>query len=285
MSRSLRTALLKLESNKELAASQFTPAQRKALDAFGQQTGALECIRRGSGYIYKISQPQLFATHLRAFAPETATPQANDIPQRAQHIAQTRSSKAGKHQHRYHYPIIKSIGPGVAWHNPARNMHLPLGQLTKDYGATTIQIDVQDQWRSEQPLWLVENQALFDRHDWLPKGLAATLIFFEGYLDGRLLAWLAQQPRSPQVVFFSDYDGVGLVNFARLHALLGEQCEFWLMPNWQNKLQQYGNRKLWRKTLQQFRSSIEYLPPYLQPLTTQMQRSGLALEQEAVWLE
>ncbi len=35
-------------------------------------------------------------------------------------------------------------------------------------GAAALAIHAGSTWRSEHPLWLVENQALFDRLDWLP---------------------------------------------------------------------------------------------------------------------
>ena len=49
-------------------------------------------------------------------------------------------------------------------------------------------------------LWLVENQALFDRTDWLPEGTQATLLYYGGQLDGRLLSWLGHRPRFPSQV-------------------------------------------------------------------------------------
>jgi len=130
----------------------------------------------------------------------------------------------------------------------------------------------------------VENQALFDRTDWLPVGTQATLLYYGGQLDGRLLAWLGQRPRASRVVLFPDYDGVGLANFARLFAQLGDTCECWLMPDWQSKLARYGSQRLWQDTLREFTSAVPQLPDYLGPLTEQMRQSGRALEQEAVWL-
>ena len=83
---------------------------------------------------------------------------------------------------------------------------------------------------------------------------------------------------------FPDYDGVGLANFSRLHALLGDACQFWLMPDWAQKLDQYGSTQLWRDTMRDFSAASPLLPDYLTPLAEQMRQSGRALEQEAVWL-
>ena len=45
----LRAALLKLQGKSPLPASQFTSAQRMALDQFARQTGAVNCLRQGRG--------------------------------------------------------------------------------------------------------------------------------------------------------------------------------------------------------------------------------------------
>lgn len=73
-------------------------------------------------------------------------------------------------------------------------------------------------------------------------------------------------------------------NFARLYARLGDACECWLMPHWEVKLARYGSGQLWQETLRQFPAPATHLPDYMSALISQMQHSGLALEQEAVWL-
>lgn len=284
MDRALRTALLKLHGQEAVPASAFSAAQRKALDQFARQTGALTCQRQGRGDSYRISNAQLFKTHLGAFAPQVDGTITEKLPLRAQHIAQARDSKAGNHQHHCYYPLLKAVGEAVFWHHEEQDLELPLGKLTQDFGATSLRIETNDTWRSDQPLWLVENQALFDRTDWLAEETQASLLYYGGQLDGRLLAWLAQRPRAESIVLFPDYDGVGLVNFARLYKLLGDGCRFWLMPDWHSKLRRYGSHKLWRDTLREFSSAAAQLPDYLYPVTEQMRQLGLALEQEAVWL-
>ena len=284
MDRTLRAALLKLHGQPSLPASQFTAAQRSALDRFARQTGAITCQRQGRGDIYRISDPRLFDTHLSALSPQVGMLSTDDLPLRAQHIAHARDSKARHHQHEYYYPLLKAVGEKVLWRQGERGSELPLSQLTHHFGAASLCIEAGDTWQSGQPLWLVENQALFDRTDWLPVGTQATLLYYGGQLDGRLLAWLGQRPRASRVVLFPDYDGVGLANFARLFAQLGDTCECWLMPDWQSKLARYGSQRLWQDTLREFTSAVLQLPDYLGPLTEQMRQFGLALEQEAVWL-
>ena len=284
MDRTLRAALLKLHGQPSLQASQVTAAQRSALDRFARQTGAITCQRQGRGDIYRISDPRLFDTHLSALSPQVGMLATGDLPLRAQHIAHARDSKARTHQHECYYPLLKAVGEKVLWRQGEHGSELPLSQLTHHFGAASLCIEAGDTWQSGQPLWLVENQALFDRTDWLPVGTQATLLYYGGQLDGRLLAWLGQRPRASRVVLFPDYDGVGLANFARLFAQLGDTCECWLMPDWQSKLARYGSQRLWQDTLREFTSAVLQLPDYLGPLTEQMRQFGLALEQEAVWL-
>lgn len=284
MSRTLRTALLKLEGGGALAASHFTPAQRDALDQFARQTGAVRCQRQGRGDVYGISDQVVFATHLAQLSPLAKGDIPADLPLRAQHIARARGSKAGRHQHAYYYPPLKAVGDEVVWRNADHETELPLSRLTRDFGVASLRLEREDGWCSEQALWLVENQALFDRTDWFPAGAPATLLYYGGQLDGRLLAWLARRPRASRVMLFPDYDGVGLANVARLHARLGDACTCWLMPDWSRKLASYGKQDLWRDTLPQFTGAVAQLPDYLRPLAAQMRNSGLALEQEAIWL-
>ena len=280
----LRAALLKLQAKSPLAASQFTPAQRSALDRFARQTGAVSCLRQGRGDVYSVCNQGVFDAHVTQLSPQVEPSFAEQLPLRAQHVAHARDSKARRHQHGSYYPLLKAVGDAVSWHEAERGAELVLSAATRNFGAASLSIQPNDAWHSEQVLWLVENQALFDRTDWLPEGTQATLLYYGGQLDGRLLSWLGHRPRASQVILFADYDGVGLSNFVRLRAVLGDACEFWLMPQWERKLAHYGSVKLWRDTLRHFSKAVTHLPASLYELTEQMQHLGMALEQEAVWL-
>ena len=280
----LRAALLKLQGKSPLPASQFTAAQRGALDQFARQTGAVNCLRQGRGDVYSVCNQAVFDAHVTQLSPQVAPSIAEQLPLRALHVAHARDSKARRHQHGSHYPLLKAVGDTVSWREVKRGAELPLSAATRDFGAASLSIQSDDAWHSEQALWLVENQALFDRTDWLPEGTQATLLYYGGQLDGRLLSWLGHRPRASQVILFADYDGVGLSNFARLREALGDACDFWLMPQWESKLARYGSVQIWRDTLRHFTTAVAQLPPSVRELTEQMQHLGMALEQEAVWL-
>lgn len=283
--RILRLALLRLQTKGRVAVSQFTSSQRAALDEFAKQTGAVRCERQGRGDVYCINDQSVFDIHLLNLAPDYLNSIDTHLPQRAQRIAHARSSKAGNHQHDNYYPILKAVGENVCWYNDENHRQLPLSQLTRDFGSTSLTISATDGWYTPQVLWLVENQALFDHTEWLPKDSQVSLVYYAGQIDGRLLNWLSSRPRAQKVVHFADYDAVGLSNFTRLYARLGDECSFWLIPDWPKKLARYGNPKLWQDNLDQFLNLKENVPEYVQSLMRQMTQLGLALEQEAVWLD
>ncbi len=282
--RTLRAALGKLQGQSELPVSQFTPAQQAVLDRFARQTGALHRRTQGRGGVYQVLQAAILAAHLNALSPGTSADDAS-LPARARHIASARSSKAAAHRHDKHYLLLKAHGGQVNWQDTQRGIHLPLSEHTRDFGVAALSIASSDGWASEQDLWLVENQALFDRTDWLPPSTQASLAYYGGQLNGILLDWLAAHERFTRVILFPDYDGIGFANYARLHSRIGGRCEFWLMPGWQDKLARFGSRQLWQDTRAEFERVRSQLPPALGELTEQMAAQGLALEQEAVWLD
>ena len=65
------------------------------------------------------------------------------------------------------YLLVKAISAGVTWKTeqdiPARGFDL--SSVTEIAGAGVLAIVEDDSLHSEQPLWLVENQAMFNRLD------------------------------------------------------------------------------------------------------------------------
>jgi hypothetical protein len=108
-------------------------------------------------------------------------------------------------------------------------------------------------------------------------------------LSRLLLEWTAQRARGERFLFFPDYDGVGLLNYARLREKSLAPVEFWLMPDWADRLRQYGSSRVWQNTHKDYAAAIARLatlgmPPAVEALCQAMSGQGLALEHEAVWL-
>lgn len=288
MSRSLAAALSRLLSiNGDAPASLFTDAQRKALDELSRHTKALSARPQGRGVVYQVTHRTTLAGILRTMRPDMASALPEGLPQRATNVATHRDSKARKAGHEIHYLLLKAIGDDVRW-SRGDQCKLELSPVTAAGGAGALATQPEDGWQSDTPLWLIENQALFDRTDWLPAHTRASLAYYGGQIPERCLAWLAHSPRAPEVILFADYDGVGLQNYARLLERCRSRCSFWLMPGWRALLTRYGSQAIWRDNHAAFMAAAARLdelgaPDEVLELCGRMSREGLALEQEAVW--
>ena len=290
MSRALADALDKLlNAEGPAAATVFTPAQRRELDRFARQTGTLRLITQGRGASYLVNDAVVARAHLSALRPVALGALDASLPARANNIARMRDSKGRGHSHRTGYLLLKAIGAGVTWQRGDGAL-LDLSGNTALAGAAAIAIEAGDGWHSDAPIWLVENQALFDRLDWLPADAHGSIVYYGGQLSRLLLDWMAQRARGDRIMFFPDYDGVGLLNYARLCEKSLAPVEFWLMPDWAGRLRKYGSNPVWQNTRKDFSAAVARLdavdmPLQLKALCQAMSGQGLALEHEAVWLE
>lgn len=292
MNRPLATALHKLLNAEggQLSASDLTPAQQRALDEFRQRTRALMQQRSGRGRIIRIVHRSVVEQHLTELAPLAGIDLADTLPERAANIGRTRSSKSGKQGHDVHYLLLKTRGQPL-WQNDL-GQRLDLEEQTRNQGAAVLTIGSESHsvWRTRNSLWLIENQALFDQTDWLPGTEPLTIGWYSGHLRIQLIDWLATQTEGT-VTLFPDYDGVGLHNYVRLKHRLGTRARFWLMPDWKDKLLRFGSNALWQDTQRDFQAAVRGLEgilgdePDLKHLIDTMQANGLALEQEAIWLD
>ncbi len=288
MNRSLREALIKLEnSGGECPGSRFTPSQKRVLDEFIIRTACLTKMRQGNGTVYRISNPPVFMQNLRELRPD-AELDNQAVPVRAQNLGLTRSTKGRKNSHEASYRLLKATIPGITWQCDEKA--LDLWQLTSLAGALAVDISqAHVSLTTDSPLWLVENQGLLDDTSWVPEDLHGSVLYYQGQVSDRLVEWLCRQKRSPRILFFPDYDGVGLENYARLRKALGEDIELWLMPDWKRKLERYGDPEVWRNTLKYVANAEQKMDFYQEPeevleLVEAIKLSGKALEQEAVFL-
>ncbi|MCX8519041.1 MAG: hypothetical protein ORN21_02750 [Methylophilaceae bacterium] len=292
MSQVLAAALAKLLNGGDtVATSTFTTAQRRALEELARKTGALRVKSEGRGSVYQVVRMDTLVVYLRSLRPLNIDEIDPSLPKRAANIAQTRSSKGAEHGHVIHYLVIKAISDGVTWKTERDGFSrcLDLSAVTDIAGAGVLALADDDSWQSEHPLWLVENQALFDRMDWLPPGATGTVGYYAGQLPGYFLRWIAAKQRTPEVILFPDYDGVGLLNYARLREVCAGPCSFWLMPDWQARLNTFGNHQVWLNTYSDFQSALTMLEAMgredgVLDLCKALSSAGMALEHESVWL-
>lgn len=290
MSRSLLAALEKLRESHtgSLPASVLSSAQRRSLESFAQTTKSVQMRPSGRGVVFAIINPEVVDKHWRELSPVDLMELDRTLPNRAKNIAIARSSKSQDHLHDVHYLLLKAGKGSVTWVDDAGH-RLNLREMTDQQGAAAFAIRENNSWATDGVLWLVENQALFDRLDWLPDEPNTSVAYYSGNLRNGFLEWLAAKPRAATIWFFPDYDGVGLMNYARIKACLGNKVHFWFMPEWETKLTRLGNDSLWKDTFRDFQAAQARLANLqiereLLKLMQSMQIHGLALEQEAIWL-
>lgn len=271
-----------------IAGSTLTPSQKKQLDEFSRKTQSVQVTPKGRGVVYGILDMDVVKVTLEQLAPnQNVSPSA---PQRAVNIASTRSSKQGRVGHDVTYVLAKAVANPLWESSEGPTDHLNVA--TEEFGVFSIEVggERNRDLNTHHSIWLVENQALFDRLDWLPNSEPTTVIWYRGQLHNKLIDWLSVPDRAPMVYFFADYDGVGLNNYSRLKMRLEQRTEFWMMPNWRELLARYGQNQLWNDTAREFDSfernsqSLLREPSELQYLVTEMKKQGLALEQESIWL-
>lgn len=271
-----------------IAASTMTTAQKRQLDEFCRKTHSVRMMPSGRGVAYRIEDLAVVTVTLQQLSPHQDLPLS--IPKRAANIASTRSSKQGRITHDVTHVFIKTQAQ-PNWFDGDRPTE-QLQRASEEFGVAALEIggDKNHSLYSKHPIWLVENQELFDRLDWLPASEPTSVIWYCGQLHNKLIDWLAPPQRSPFIYLFADYDGVGLNNYRRLKERLGERATFWLMPNWRTLLTRYGQNKLWIDTAREFESFERNAGQWLEQenelkaLIQTMKRQGLALEQEVVWL-
>lgn len=281
---------LLLDSGQPLNASVFTVSQRKQLEQFALSTRQIAIGKQGRATFYRMLNRQSVSDFLTLQQPLTEVDVPLDIPARSRNIGTDRNSKKGSSSHACSYLLMKAWDAEVVWHDDYSVMYP--AKLTLEFGVAALQLKATQSWQCNRLLLLVENQALFDRTDWLPTDFNGCLIYYAGQLSELFLQWLGEQKRCELVILFPDYDGVGLTNYVRLAEALHPDCslQFYWLPYWVSKISQFGNPDLWRKTRVQFENALEKLQAmgaldeHLIALGELSQHHGKALEQEVVWL-
>lgn len=70
--------------------------------------------------------------------------------------------------------------------------------------------------------------------------------------------WLALRQRAPAIHFFPDYDGVGLLNFARLRSRLGHSVAIVDARVAISSRERFGCTTLWQDTQREFNAMLAH---------------------------
>lgn len=282
----LITALQQLITENTVISSRFNKKQQQYLDAL-VNAGLIKLNRQGRGFVYQVIKLTELQNHLKKLQPLDESELTADLPQRSRNIGLYKNSKQVNPEHEVYYLLLKAVGGNIYWFNDENNINI--SEQTVRQGVSGLMIQENDNWQSHHPLLFIENQALFNRLDWLPSNFNGSVIYYGGHINNLLLSWLANKPRATDFIVFPDYDGVGFNNFLRVRRVI-TACHFYLIPDWKNKLSLFGNSAIWQNNQVLFNNAvcelnnINALTDELKDLIRMMRSSGKGLEQESVWL-
>lgn len=262
---------------------------QKDLEEWGERTGCLRLVREGRGAALRVVSPEILQNALSRLGSDE---DHSLSPLRAQNLARYRDTKVGSSGHDSVYYLIKGVGGGVQAATGRGKGTVSLSDITQALGCATLALSGGETpgWVCSEEILLVENQAVFDDLSWLPEGWHGVVLYYQGELSSKLIAWLTRS-QFQRVTLFPDYDGVGLQNFARLRQSLPHSQWYW-HQGWEVALERFGNPALWRRGEQQKRVDdlwvkfeVEGWPdPQIRDLVDRMRRLGVMLEQECVLL-
>lgn len=211
-------ALQLLQAKQTVKRSRFTKKQQQYLNDLIKQTGIISLNKKGSGFVYQVINFSALQSHLKHLQPLDELELSSDLPQRSRNIGLCKNSKQLNPEHEVYYLLLKAVGNNIYWFNHENRINI--SEQMQIQGVSSLMIQVSDDWQSQHPLLLVENQALFDRLDWLPDDFNGSVIYYSGNINNLLLAWLGNKPRTTELIVFADYDGVGFNNFLRVRRVI-----------------------------------------------------------------
>jgi len=265
-----------------MARSSLTPAQRSALETWAESSRAVVASMRGAGETYRVIDRVLLEQASRELSPGPLPGggQFSELPRRSVNLARARNTKSGSSALETAHLHLRSVQGPIEWTTVGGHL------ILEPNGAASVLVaEAGDNWHTDAPLWLVENQTLFDRLNW-HHGPPSTVGLYSGHLSRALLAWLSCRSRAPAVIHFPDYDGIGLQNYSRLKAAC-PGAELFVPDDFERLLMAYGNRALFKRTHKQLMNSLSAIDgdAVASRAISLMLANGLALEQEAIFLE
>lgn len=281
--------LEKLLAAGSIPRSEVPKGIQKKLEDWGERTGCLRLVREGRGAALRVVSPEVLQSELSRLRSDE---DHSLSPLRAQNLARYRDTKVGSSGNDCVYYLLKGVGKGIQAATGRGKGAVSLSDITQALGCATLALTGRETpgWVCSEEILLVENQAVFDDLSWLPEGWRGLVLYYQGELSSRLIAWLARS-QFQRVTLFPDYDGVGLQNFARLRESL-PHCQWYWHQGWEVALERFGNPSLWgrgeqRKRVDDLWARFEaegWPDPQVRNLVERMRRLGVMLEQEWVLL-
>lgn len=271
----LATRLQTLLDDGCLPASQLSDRMRARLDPLFR-VGALVEEHQGRGKRVELKHRESLERWIGSNYPSGLLGTDASLPARAESAANFRNTKRGR--------ALEAALVHMRGFSQCRLIRgpreQPLAAMTAAFGVAGVVIDPADPWQLSGTLGVVENLELFMQIERVVPALDAAL-WAAGRLANHVLSWLGKQDQL-RVVHFGDYDPVGLSEYLRLRATLGERVRFYVPPDFEERLSRFGQRELLVRSADLLAGVRRRADESVRQVLAVIERHGLGLEHESI---
>jgi hypothetical protein len=271
--------LQRLLKEKEIAYSQVPKTVKPDLEPY-ISSGVIDKKRAGCGNKLILRQSDVIAGAVQSRFPQPEI--ADDIPQRAKAILKARDSKVGDKRHSQFILPLRAHNQ-IRWKN--KEHVLPLDEHTHRYGCASLLLHPDDQWHTDKPLALLENQECFFNSEQLYNaGSEWSFAYYSGMISEKFLNWLANKPRTEKIIHYPDFDPIGLMNYKKLKKRLHRiySVDLAVPSNFEELLTTFGNDQIYLKNLSKMEALVNAEDITICQIARILQKHGLGLEQEVI---
>lgn len=267
----------RLQDEGQVARSQFSGRSLKELRSLFD-AGVLKQERRGGGLVVALKNPEALNVFYHSRYPSADTAVIGSP--RAAAIGMLRNAKRTRRTDME--PVLLRAMTNVGCSRG--DQQLDLLAVTRMTGATCLILESGRFWSLSCVLAIVENLECFLHFEKM--NVSANLaLYASGRLSDLALTWL----RSPELsqchfIHCGDYDPVGLDEFLRLKASVGDRASLHVPTNLKQMVARYGRRKLLSNSEGVLRRLRGTSDPSVRQVLHILDDTGYGLEQEVLLL-
>lgn len=237
----LAARLSELQEQGSLTWSSLGSRARQSLQPL-LDTGVLRLTRAGRGQRLELVEPAQLSRFIEHHYPGGL--RADELTSRAAAVRRLRSAKRGGTASRYGSVLLRVLSPqGLSCDGLEDDA---LYRTSAVMGAVALVLGAQRECGAYGVAVTVENEDVFYRAEELFPA-ADLAVYTAGRMSARLLDWLARQDLQ-RLIHAGDYDPVGVAEYLRLRAALGERVALHLPDDLEALFQRYSEPAILRRT-------------------------------------
>lgn len=253
--------------------SQFSARSLKDLRSLFD-VGALSQTRSGGGLVVEVDDPETLATFFRKRYPSDG--QTIDAPPRSRAVGMLRNAKRVSRTN-MEPVLVRTVNPVVCSRN---GLQCDLQAATKQTGAACLILESGRFWSLTAGIAIVENLECFLHFEKMAV-TSDVAMYAAGRLSDLALQWIGSAELSQcRFIHCGDYDPVGLDEFLRLKAVVGNRARLHLPENLRDLVAKYGRPDLLGQSKAVLRRLRGVTDPDIKRVVEILHDTGCGLEQE-----